>query len=525
MRRGDRAASLLRVATLALGLLLPSLTLIPLGSLWLWERGYLLYWALFAAILVLGSYAWQRWLLRNPRATTPADAGDADDTIASAGAATPGEPAEGPDPAWTRSERQAWADVVAIARATNPEKLTSREDLLNTAVHTIETVARRLHPEVAEPVWQFTVPEAMAIIERVSRRLGAFFVEHVPLSDRLTVARVLTFYRWRGAVDVAERAYDVWRIIRFANPLAAATNEVREQLSRQMLQWGRDHVARQLAQAYILEIGRAAIDLYGGRLRIADEALETHVTAASRRDLEAMEQSMGEPLRVLVAGRAGAGRSSLVRALAGEVHATVERAPGAKGTYRVRKPGFPPAIAIDSPALGETDADMNALIAHAMDADLIIWVVSAVAHGDRTLERRAMAALNGAFTSQQRRNPPAQLVALTHIDRLPPAQAWAPPYDLNAPRDEKAQRIARTVDDVAQRFGMPGIDVVPLRVDTLPAYNVDALWSRVTARLPQAESARLARRLVDAQRGWNLRQIGSQAVNAGRILTRSFRRR
>ena len=57
--------------------------------------------------------------------------------------------------------------------------------------------------------------------------------------------------------------------MRLVNPLTAATQEMRERLSGQMLQWGRAHVTQRLAHAYVTEVGRAAIDLYGGRLRVS----------------------------------------------------------------------------------------------------------------------------------------------------------------------------------------------------------------------------------------------------------------
>ncbi|MFX9058077.1 hypothetical protein ABTN75_19590, partial [Acinetobacter baumannii] len=40
---------------LALALLLPALSLIPLGSIWLWQKGYVLYWA--GATFVVASLA------------------------------------------------------------------------------------------------------------------------------------------------------------------------------------------------------------------------------------------------------------------------------------------------------------------------------------------------------------------------------------------------------------------------------------------------------------------------------------
>ena len=108
----------------------------------------------------------------------------------------------------------------------------------------------------------------MIITETVSNRLRGYIISSIPFGDRLTVSQFLTVYRWRHVADLAERAYDVWRLIRLANPATAVTHEARERLSKAMLQWGRAHVLRGLAETFVEEVGRAAIDLYGGRLKL-----------------------------------------------------------------------------------------------------------------------------------------------------------------------------------------------------------------------------------------------------------------
>ena len=262
MNSPARTRQNLVLLSVSIGLVLPSLTLIPLGSLWLWERGLILYWAVATGLLVgLVAFA-QRRLLREPAQHVPNVDASTDEGLTADMAA------------WTPLDLLAWHDVVALAGRVDPGRVTSQDDALALGLETIEAVAQRIHPEVGQPLWQFTVPEAFAMLERVSRRLGSFVDEHVPLSDRLTVAQALALYRWRGALGVAEKAYDIWRVVRLANPVAAATNEARERLSKHLLQWGREHFTRQLAEAYVKEVGRAAIDLYGGRLGVGHRALD-----------------------------------------------------------------------------------------------------------------------------------------------------------------------------------------------------------------------------------------------------------
>jgi hypothetical protein len=302
MRLHTPAQRTARFILLLAALSLPTLSLIPLGGLYLWEKGYLLIWAA-AALVVIGSVsAWNYWLMR-PRIQSP-DSADAP-TVAK------GEPAE-PDPRWSSRERQAWSDVLAMAAKVDVNLLQSVDAFVDLGTKTIEIVAHRLHPDKHDPVWQFTAPEAMTIAEQVSRRLGVFVHTHVPFGDRLTLAQIRSAYRWRGAVDVAEKAYDVWRMVRMVNPATAMTHEARERLSRALLTWGKEHVTRRIAETYVEEVGRAAIDLYGGRLRNV-----AHIAADPALDSGAAGEPPMSPKRSLTQSRIASGRQAIGAAVRG----------------------------------------------------------------------------------------------------------------------------------------------------------------------------------------------------------------
>ena len=60
------------------------------------------------------------------------------------------------------------------------------------------------------------------------------------------------------------------------NPAAAIANEARERMTKRMYAGLRDEFTVRLARFYVFEVARAAIDLYGGRLRNAGEAAPNH---------------------------------------------------------------------------------------------------------------------------------------------------------------------------------------------------------------------------------------------------------
>lgn len=273
MAKATQASTLARFILVATALLLPTLSLLPFGGLYLWEKGYLVWWALSAFISVLLVSLAQRSLFGAHTATIP-------DALL---------PNDRANPAWTQFEQKAWSDVRALAGRSSIDRISDPSAFLDLGVKTVEVVARRLHPQKDDAVWQFTLPEALAITERVSGELAGYVVDHVPFGDRMTLAQFWAVYRWRRGLKVIDGAYDVWRLIRLANPVTAMTHEARERLSRALLQWGREHVSRRITETFVDEVGRAAIDLYGGRLRVKHEALQPT-------DISLQQQSLAQAM-------------------------------------------------------------------------------------------------------------------------------------------------------------------------------------------------------------------------------------
>ena len=239
----------LRAVMLVLALSFPMLSLVPLGSIWLWQNGFVLYWCA-AALGVTGLiYGLEAWALH------PASV-QAEDLSNLAG------PADGSAP-----EAAARAALEQLINSLQPAGINSQEDVTAIAVRAIETVARVFHPDVQAPVWSFTVPEALLLIERVSARTRPRFIELVPLGDQMTVGQALRLYEWRSVIGVAEKVYDIWRLMRIVNPIAAVTQEARGRVTRRLLTSLQADLTKRMVDVFVNEVGDAAIELYSGRLR------------------------------------------------------------------------------------------------------------------------------------------------------------------------------------------------------------------------------------------------------------------
>ncbi len=481
VRRTASAATRSVIAGAAL--LLPTLTLVPLGGLYLWEHGLLLWWAVFAFACVAVLTGALKWLLRSPP-RTPVQTEQALDGDA-----------QSPDPYWSRQERLAWDDVMQIAVAADPEKITSLDSFVALGQQTLDAVSRRLHPEKTDALWQFTLPEALAIVERVSRRLGGFVVDSVPFGDRLTVAQILAAYRWRGMFDVAERAYDVWRIVRLVNPATAVTNEARERLTRSVFNYGKEHVSRRIAEAFVEEVGRAAIDLYGGRLAVA------HRLSAAQASDDPLRELSTRPvaLNVAVGGGSRSDRLALASLLSEATDKRELTAHTAPATV---------ATTLADPVAARAGSDeVQALIEELQDADILIWLVTSDA-GDQ----HVFAALAAHIKARGDSAVPALVpVALAGVQQ-----------DREQHRSHQlaqAAALARALETMpGELIEIPALDLG--HADTLGPI-VDAIKSRmVTAR-----RVHIQRALGAARRPSGWKQSARQAWKAAGALTRAVVRR
>lgn len=482
-RNSSRAARTARGILAGAALLLPTMSLLPLGGLYLWEHGLVVWWAAGAlAVVALVSVA-LRVLLPDPGRTPAIEIERPVDAAASAH--------------YSDTEQAAWNDVVAIAARVDVERITSADYVTALGQQTLEAVARRLHPEKGDAIWQFTLPEALAINERVSRRLGTFIVDNVPFGDRLTVAQVLAAYRWRGAFDVAERAYDIWRVLRLVNPAAAATNEARERLSRAVYNYGKEHVSRSIAQAYVEEVGRAAIDLYGGRLAVVQKLSTNENVGDPYEQLAARRVAVS----VVVGGSSRADRlavATLLGDLARERRIDAGEPAGA----------LSPTVLAEPVALDAADTDIAGAIGQLDRADIVVWIAQ------QENVNRDMAILSGLRGGIARDNDRAMPVFL-------PVQLRAGAVEGSAKAD-----AAAAVDDLARAFGVATPATVEVgNLDLAALDAVRDLLSAIDAKLPHARRVSVLRAMAQMKprQGWT--QSARQALKAANSLARATSRK
>ena len=488
---------------------LPWLSLLVLGIVWLWQGGHVAIWALTAA--ALGLLAWP--LARSVRWRANAEARHALGELA--------EPAR----SWNAVERDAWSEVLAIADATAPFSFLELDPLFARARETVEAVARRLHPHARSAWSQFSFPEVLLLTERLSRDVRREALRHIPGIRAIKLNHVIWVQQQTDQYGpVAQKSWRVgfglWRLARaILNPIQAVGQEtsglVVEKTASVLSYRLRAYATRLL----VLEVGRAAIDLYSGRLALSDD----EIRAAQDRDLAAAESPMPTPVRVLLVGQVSAGKSSLVNAMSLAVRAAVGPLPTTAhvSEHRLELEGRPAVTLVDMAGLDEHLTKPDELLREAARADLIVWVASATQPA-RAPDRNGLDTVRAWANAQLARRPPSILLALTHVDQLRPAAEWAPPYDIKTPAGTKARAIRAAMDAAGPALGVPADAIVPVAVPSgREPYNIDALWARMAMEIDEAKLVQLDRLRIGRDH-LDLRELAAQLGNAGRMVIRGL---
>lgn len=470
-----------REVLLVLVLLLPTLSLVVFGVLWLREQQALLPWLLGTGVLGLAAWPVRRSLRRQLRRRT--------------GEVVAGEAR--PLPEWGPREREVMNKVVAVAQSATPLTFTDAAALRDLALEVVRVVAAHFHPDEKRPELSIPLPEALLLTERVARGIRSEMLRSVPFSHSVTVGRLVRTAEVAGKRGPTAKllygvADNVWNaVLVFTNPPAGLARFVRGQIAADM---GNALVGSAKAKAtrlLVLRIGREAIELYSGRLSHS----EAELIEASRHGTEAPRQSRMTPPRLLLIGQVNAGKSSLVNAMAGEVMCEVQAVPTPTGPteHVLTVDGEDCAVLVDMPGLGNDEASRAALTEAIQRCDMIVWVASSVQPG-RDADVRALAALRERFAEALDRRPPPLVVALTQVDRLTPASEWLPPYDFVDPSRPKERTMRAAMAHVAATLATAPDAVVPVAVPPgADPWNVEYLWARISRDLEEAKFRQLER--------------------------------
>lgn len=449
--------------------ILPFLALAALGSLWLWEKGYVWYFsagslALVACTVIIRSF----WRLQ-PHGITL--------VTAMPGAAV--------------AERRARNALEGILDGVSAADASSMAAAQNLAMRAVEAVAGAYHPGDAVAWLNVTVPELLLMTEDMSRRVREALGRDLPILRYLDISLAV---KGQALAGHATGLWNIARVLRFMNPSNALLQEAKSVIVNKALGSVTGATKARMAAIIVREVGEVAVKLYsGGYRRTEAELLATEPMAVPPPPVH--------PLVVLIAGQGNTGKSSLLNALAGNIRVPAGHTLPTDQffTVELEYAEVGRLVLVDSPGVGAEPS--AAWLVKAREADLIVWVVAAN-RADRAADQKALGILRRMTQDDIQLRETLILLAATHADRVNPPMEWLPPYDPNVGESAKERSMREALAAASASLTVPPnrCAIVSVESPGLGSWNVEALWARIHTTLPEAKQKQLERSLH--REGW-----------------------
>ncbi|MBW4655501.1 MAG: 50S ribosome-binding GTPase [Kaiparowitsia implicata GSE-PSE-MK54-09C] len=391
----------------------------------------------------------------------------------------------------------------------------------------VGAIARIYYPEVKYPLLNIYVPQAYGLIRGTVDDMDRWMQKLAPVLGQVSVGQAVQAYEvYRQLEPSARKLWRVWNWSQWLwNPAAAAARQVSTNYSNQANQQLLVNLSHTLRDAALRTLGNQAIALYSGRTLPTDvegtlradptptAALPKAKTQTLRDILERAENAetvQQRPVTILLAGRTGAGKSSLVNTLFQQERAEVNVLPS---TDRIQDYDWTAdtgdrLVLLDTPGYEQASrSDFRDLVLDkAATSDVVLAVTPAL---DPALQMDVdfLQAIKTEFPDLP------TLVAVTQVDRLRPIREWQPPYDWQWGDRPKEVAIRDATAYRAEQLGEYGDRILPIVTadSTLPreAWGADALSLALLEAIAPAQQFRLAR---------FLRNLDARTVAAARII-------
>lgn len=379
----------------------------------------------------------------------------------------------------------------------------------------IVAIAQIYHPEVKHPYLNIYVPQAYTLIRGTVNDLDQWMDKLAPVLNQVTVAQAVQAYGvYRQLEPSARKLLQVWNWAQWLlNPAAAVAKRATQRYSNQASQQLLVNLAQLLKEAVLRNLSRQAISLYSGQLAVpatlekaAPSATVPIAKTQTLRDIlsraEPAETIEQKPVNILLIGRTGAGKSSLINTLFVAHRAEVDVLPSTDviRDYHWQAETGESLNLWDSPGYEQANRQefREQVLERASQSDLLLLVTPAL---DPALQMDVdfLQDVKSEITDL-----PA-IAVVTQVDRLRPIREWNPPYDWEWGDRPKEIAIREATEYRAQAFEKFIDLVLPLVTwdaqTGRDAWGADALSLGLVEAIAPAKQLRLARflRNLDAR--------------------------
>ncbi|MBW4455936.1 MAG: GTPase family protein [Nostoc indistinguendum CM1-VF10] len=384
----------------------------------------------------------------------------------------------------------------------------------------VVAIAHIYNPQIQYPLLNIYVPQAYGLIRGTVDDMDRWMQKLSPVLNQVTVGQAYQGYEvYRKLEPSARKFWKAWNWAQWVlNPVAAVAKQASKGSSNQATQQLLGNLSQLFREAALRNLCQQAIALYGRSTLPVSETVSTPTLPKAKtqtlreiltqaQPAEVVEQ---KPVNILLVGRTGSGKSSLINTLFQADLAAVDVLPSTDRiqNYQWQTESGETLTLWDTPGYEQVNrADLrNLVLDYAINADLLLLVTPAL---DPALQ------MDVDFL-QDMKAEVADLPAIaivTQVDRLRPIREWQPPYDWEWGNRPKEIAIREATEYRAKLLGTFCNLVVPVVTGESKtnriAWGVEALSLGLVNAIAPTKQLRLAR---------FLRNLEARTVAAAKII-------
>ncbi|WP_414517273.1 GTPase family protein [Nostoc sp. PCC 9305] len=385
----------------------------------------------------------------------------------------------------------------------------------------VVAIAHIYNPQIQYPLLNIYVPQAYGLIRGTVDDMDKWMQKLSPILNQVTVGQAYQGYEvYRKLEPSARKFWKAWNWAQWIlNPVAAVAKQASQGSSNQATQQLLGNLSQLFREAALRNLCRQAIALYGRSTlpvpaTVASPPTLPQPKTQTLREIltqaqpaEAVEQ---KPVNILLVGRTGSGKSSLINTLFQADLAAVDVLPSTDRiqNYQWQTESGETLTLWDTPGYEQVNrAELrNLVLDYAINSDLLLLATPAL---DPALQ------MDVDFL-QDIKAEIADLPAIaivTQVDRLRPIREWQPPYDWEWGDRPKEIAIREATEYRAKLLGNFCNLVLPVVTSDSKtnrvAWGVEALSLGLVDAIAPTKQLRLAR---------FLRNLETRIVAAAKII-------